>query len=302
MERTNWYKVLTVIFSVCFVSLVFPRLTPSSKFEPHSSQLCVVYSHQPLFTKLFSEFLLITSDIQLHVNFLARRSYREASKSTILNAHVSNSTPTNHKCSFKAYHSAFRTLNLKRSCHLWTWSCYLLDSFIPNRPLILCENWFVFLTFHHHTHRAPLFFINIDDNNLFFVVFQLFHSIEHACAIDKTQPRHQRERKSGRRRVSSASWNVPDVHPGYAGCNVVELLTVWLIMWLIMWLFWRLRPVVICIVKMIFHSEQYFSWAAWAFRNVWLTWCWWSNAANVGYAIDEINGSRSPGGQRLEAV
>ena len=28
-----------------------------------------------------------------------------------------------------------------------------LDSFVSNRPLILCENWFVILTFHYHTHR-----------------------------------------------------------------------------------------------------------------------------------------------------
>ena len=33
------------------------------------------------------------------------------------------------------------------------WLCYLLDLFVSNWPLILCKNWFVILTFHHHTHR-----------------------------------------------------------------------------------------------------------------------------------------------------
>ena len=30
-----------------------------------------------------------------------------------------------------------------------------MDSFVSNRPLIFCKNWFVILTFHHHTHRRP---------------------------------------------------------------------------------------------------------------------------------------------------
>ena len=33
------------------------------------------------------------------------------------------------------------------------WFCYLLNSFIFDQLLILCENWLVILTFHHHTHR-----------------------------------------------------------------------------------------------------------------------------------------------------
>ena len=55
------------------------------------------------------------------------------------------------------------------------WLCYLLDSFIPNRPLILCENWFVFLTFHHHTHRRASGLCS------WTTAFCSFHIANHKC-------------------------------------------------------------------------------------------------------------------------
>ena len=37
---------------------------------------------------------------------------------------------------------------LSMKCH----RAQYISVYISNRPLILCENWFVFFTFHHHTH------------------------------------------------------------------------------------------------------------------------------------------------------